>query len=250
MVVSTLSEEERVLSGVLRYVREAADADASLPGELKLSEWLDCTRLQVRVALGQLQREGIVKRRQGAPTTVDPIALKLSSRFEQRMEYGEILSRMGYTASLEILSTEIVDLPSDVEPLLSPLAQQKAIRIMLRWFADDRPAMVAEYILALPEGASLDPHQITPTDSVFVSAHKLWGEAVAWEVVTAGVSTLDQSWAELLDLPVNSASKTWEVVGVTLSGERVFHSYEHHHPNLVMYSFVRTIRAPWGGPLH
>ncbi|MEX1078147.1 MAG: GntR family transcriptional regulator [Homoserinimonas sp.] len=241
--MTTLSEEERILSGVLRHVREAATVShAPLPGELKLAEWLDCTRQQVRQALAQLERQGIVKRSQGAPTIVDPVALRLSARFDARVEYSEVLARMGYTPSVEVLAAEIIDMPEEVAPLLTPDAAAQAIRIVLRWYADGKPAMVAEYTLPLPEGDRAD---ITPTDSVFESARALWGEGVAWEIVTAGVSLLDENYAELLQLPQGSVAKTWEVIGVTLSGRRIFHSFEHHHPDLVMYTFVRTLRAPW-----
>lgn len=243
VLMSTLSEDERILSGVLRHVREAATVShAPLPGELKLAEWLGCTRQQVRQALAQLERQGIVKRSQGAPTTVDPVALRLSARFEARVEYSEVLARMGYTASVEVLAAEIIDLPAELAPLLTEDAADQAIRIALRWYADGTPAMVAEYTLPHPEGDRAD---ITPTDSIFESARTLWGEGVAWEIVTAGVGLLDEKYAELLRLPVGSAAKTWEVIGVTLSGRRIFHSLEHHHPDLVMYSFVRTLRAPW-----
>lgn len=196
----------------------------------------------MRQALGQLDRQGIVKRSQGAPTTVDPIALRLSARFDARVEYNEVLARMGYTASVEVLRAELVDMPAEVAPLLTSNAAATAIRIVLRWYADGVPAMIAEYTLPLPEGDRVD---IAPTDSVFESARKLWGEEVAWEVVTAGVSALTPEFAELLSLDVGSVAKTWEIVGVTLSGQRTFHAFEHHHPDLVMYSFVRTIRTPW-----
>lgn len=243
VLMTTLSEEERILSGVLRHVREAVTIHhAPLPGELKLAEALGCTRQQVRQALAQLERQGIVKRSQGAPTTVDPVALRLSARFDARVEYSEVLARMGYTASVEVLAAELIDMPPSIAPLLTPEAADTAIRIRLRWYADGQPAMVANYTLPQPVG---DRKIITPTDSVFESARALWGEAVAWEIVTAGVSLLDAEYADLLSLPVGTVAKTWEVIGVTLSGRRIFHSLEYHHPDLVMYSFVRTIKAPW-----
>lgn len=242
--MSILTEDERILSGVLRHVRESATVShAALPGELKLAEWLGCTRQQVRQALAQLERQGIVKRSQGAPTTVDPVALRLSARFEARVEYSEVLARMGYTPSVEVLSAQVVPMPEEIAPLLTSDASDSAILIALRWYADGQPAMVAEYTLPLPEG---DRPEITPTDSVFESAKALWGEGVAWEIVTAGVGLLDDHYGQLMHLQPGTVAKTWEVIGVTLSGRRIFHALEHHHPDLVMYTFVRGPKAAWG----
>jgi len=245
--MTSLTEEERILSGVLRHVREAAQVShATLPGELKLAKWLNCSRQQVRHALAQLEDQGIVKRSQGAATIVDPLALRLSARFESRVDYSEVLARMGYTPSVEVLEQELIPLPPDIATLLTPEASDTAVRVVRRWYADGQPAMVAEHTLPIPAGAE----PVFPTtNSVFEAAHSLWGDDVAWEVVTAGVSKLDQKHAELLALAPDSVAKTWEVVGVTLSGQRIFHSFEHHHPDLVMYSFIRSIRAPWDGPM-
>ncbi|QAV71065.1 GntR family transcriptional regulator [Salinibacterium sp. UTAS2018] len=243
IVTGSLTEDERILSGVLRHVREAArDSNFLLPGELKLAEWLNCSRPQVRVALAQLERQGIVIRSQGAATVVDPVALRLSARFEASVSYGEVLARMGYTPSVEILTAETIELPADLAPLLSPLSTTRAVKIVLRWYADDQAAMVAEYTIPLPAGEH-DP--INPTDPVYESAKNLWGEGIAWEIVTAGVALLDDNYADLLQLDKGTEAKMWETIGVTLSGERIFYALEHHHPTLVMYSFVRTMRAPW-----
>lgn len=243
IVTSTLTEDERILSGVLRHVREAArDSNFLLPGEIKLAERLNCSRPQVRTALAQLERQGIVIRSQGSATVVDPVALRLSARFEASVEYGEVLARMGYTPWVEVLTAETIELPADLAPLLSPESIDCAVRIVVRWYADGQAAMVAEYTIPLPAG---EHGGITATDPVYESAKNLWGEGIAWEIVTAGVALLDDKYSELLQLDEGTEAKKWETIGVTLSGQRIFYALEHHHPTLVMYSFVRTMRAPW-----
>ncbi|WP_324651041.1 GntR family transcriptional regulator [Georgenia sp. H159] len=237
-----ITEDERVLSGALRCIREAAEAGRPLLGELPLAERLGCSRQQVRRALAVLEQQGIVRRSQGAPTTVDPLALRLSSRFDARVEYSEVLARMGYAASAEVMSSGVGELDAKMATLLEMSAGTRCIRVRLRWFADHQPAMVGLYTLPLPVGHRGD---FSPTDSVFDSARDVWGEDIAWEVVTAGVSVLGPREAQWLDLTEGGAAKQWEVVGVTLSGRRILHSAELHHPDLLTYSFVRSIRPPW-----
>ncbi|MBW1638336.1 MULTISPECIES: GntR family transcriptional regulator [Microbacterium] len=238
-----LNDDERILSGVLRHVRESAEADAPLPGEHRLAELLGCTRQQIRHALTQLESQGIVIRRQGASTMVDPLALRLSARFDARVEYGDVLARMGYTPSVEVISASFEPMPEDIAPLLTPDVEPVTARIVLRWFADERPAMIGTYTVPFPAGT--ERPFIDPTRSVFEIANDLWSEAIAWEVVTAGVTALSEEQAPLLEQPVGGVAKMWQIVGVTLSGKRIYHAHEVHHPDLVTYSFVRTVKEPW-----
>lgn len=240
---SFLTDDERIINGVLRHVRESAETGESLPGEHKLAEALNCTRQQIRHALAELENQGIVVRRQGAATTVDPLALRLSARFDARVEYGDVLARMGYTPSVEVVSAAFVPLPADIAPLLSSDVEPVAARIVLRWFADDQPAMVGTYTIPMPAGT--ERPFIDPTKPIADITKELWSEAVAWEVVTAGVTALTREESVLLDQPENGVAKMWHIVGVTLSGTRIYHAHEVHHRDLVTYSFVRTVKEPW-----
>jgi DNA-binding GntR family transcriptional regulator len=239
------SEDERIRGGVLRFVREAVIAHQSLPGEVELAKRLECSRQQVRHALSSLERQGIVKRRQGAATVVDPVALRMSVRLEEQLEHSELLARMGYQSAVEVIESELVPLPDSVAPLLSSLAGPTAFRVVKRWTADGVPAMVAENHVALPLEV---PEGILGEESVFTLAERVWGESIVWEVATPGVTILDEHHAGLLGLPVGSAALTLEIIGTTVSGRRTFHAFETHNPAIVSYSFVRTVRPPWSNP--
>jgi DNA-binding GntR family transcriptional regulator len=236
------SEDDRIRGGVLRFVREAALAHESLPGEVELAKRLECTRQQVRHALSSLERQGIVKRRQGAATVVDPVALRMSVRLEEQLEHSELLARMGYQSAVEVIESELVAMPESIAPLLTSQAGPTAFRVVKRWTADGVPAMVAENHVAFPLDA---PDDIVGEESVFTLAERVWGESIVWEVATPGVTILDAERAELLGLPVGSAALTLEIIGTTVSGRRTFHAFETHNPAIVSYSFVRTVRPPW-----
>ncbi|MEA9985155.1 MULTISPECIES: GntR family transcriptional regulator [Subtercola] len=236
----TTDEEDRVRAGVLRYVREAAERHAPLPGEMELSVTLGCSRQQLRHSLLELERSGVLRRRQGAATTVDPMALRMSVRMEEQFEHAELLSRMGYTGTVEVVSTAIEALPKAIAALLETGVSTQCSFTVKRWFADGVPAMVAEDRLALPTGFD---GEVQP--SVFAAAAALWGEPVIWEIATPGVVALDARMSALLDLPLGSPVLTLEQIGVSASGRRLFHTLEYHRPGLVSYSLVRTVRPPW-----
>lgn len=239
------SEDDVIRGGVLRFVREAALQYQPLPGELELAKRLDCSRQQVRHALSDLERQGVVIRRQGAATTVDPLALRMTVRLEDQLEHSELLERMGYRPEVEILDSAFAPMEVGVSTVLTPEADGTAFRVTKRWLADGDSAMVAENTLAFPAGTH---PQLDAGHSIFALAEQVWGESIVWEVATPGVTILDERAAQLLQLPVGTAALTLEIIGVTASGRRVFHAAETHNPQIVTYSFVRTVSAPWLNP--
>jgi len=237
--------DDVIRGGVLRFVREAAFGFQPLPGELELAKRLDCSRQQVRHALADLERQGVVIRRQGAATIVDPLALRMSVRLEDQLDHSDLLARMGYRAEVEVIESSSRPPALGVSSLLTPEADPTTFHVVKRWFADDRAAMVAVNTLAVPSGSTV---VLDPERSIFALAEQVWGESVVWEVATPGVTTLDDNAAALMQLPIGTAALTLEIIGVTASGRRVFHAAETHNPQVVTYSFVRTVSAPWVNP--
>jgi GntR family transcriptional regulator len=236
----TTDEEDRIRHGLLRFVRDAVEQMAPLPGEMELIGRLDCSRQQLRHALAELERQGILHRRQGAATTVDPVALRMSVRLEEQFEHSELLSRMGYSTHVEVISTSNGPLPDNISVLLESGLGGNGAHSVKRWFADGVPAMVAEDTMVLPPGGRL-----SAGESVFTAVVQVWNESIIWEIATPGVVLLDERMADLLGMAVGSPAMTLELVGVSASGRRLFHSLEYHRPDLVKYSVVRTVRPPW-----
>ncbi|WP_172582868.1 GntR family transcriptional regulator [Subtercola boreus] len=236
----TTDDEDRIRSAVLRHVREAAENRRPLPGELELAATLGCSRQQLRHSLLELERSGILRRRQGAATTVDPVALRMSVRMEEQFEHAELLTRMGYTATVEVLSRSVGAIPVEVQALLESDPASLCLFTVKRWLADGVPAMVADDRLLLPPGMTQEPG-----GSVFSAAADVWGEPVIWEIATPGAAIVDERMSGLLALPLGSAVMTLEQIGVSASGRRLFHTVEYHRPGMVNHSLVRTVRPPW-----
>ncbi len=238
------AEDGRVRRGLLRRVREAAAEHRRLPGEFDLAAELGCSRVQLRQALADLDRMQVVRRRQGAATVVDQLGLRLSVRLEEQLEHTELLTRLGYEARVEVLGHQpLPRLTEHVADLLDVPPDTPAVRVLKRWVADDVPAMVAEDILLLPPGVA-----DVPDSSLFDAAARVWGEPVVWEVTTPGAAAADPRLAGLLSLPEQAPLLVFETVGMGTRGRRIFYALEHHRPDLVSYSVVRTVRPPWSSP--
>jgi len=237
-----ISPEQRIHDELLRYVREAAANRTALQGEFELIGRLGCTRQQLRNALAELERQGILRRRQGAATTVDPVALRMSVRLEDQFEHSELLARLGYRSEVEVMETEPEPLPAEIAAILDVEAGIPSVRTKKRWLADGQPVMLASGHVLMPDLETRVLH-----DSVFTAVSEVWGETLVWEVATPGAVVLDDALAADLRMPVGAAAMTLELIGVSARGRRLFYGFEHHHPDFVRYAFVRSVRPPWSG---
>ena len=233
----------RLVRGLLRSARRAAAAGEPLPGEHQLARELGSSRPAVRRGLARLEAQGVLLRRQGAATLVDPTALEMLVRLEDQVEHVEVLERLGYRAEVELLDSEEVPAPPALAAALGPRAGPRALRTLKRWRADGVAAMVAEDVLALPAGA--EPGAVAAGTSVFAAAEQLWGEPVVWEVAVPGAVVLDATTAPLMEQGVGAPCLTLRMTGVAVSGLRLFTALEHHRTDLATYALVRTVRPPW-----
>ncbi|NDK89804.1 GntR family transcriptional regulator [Gordonia desulfuricans] len=234
----------RITRELLRLARDASADRVPLAGEMDLVDRLHCTRQQLRKAMADLERQGLLRRRQGAATVVDPLALRMSVRLEEQFEHTELLERLGYEARVEIVAETWGSLPADVAALLDCDPGAPCVHTTKRWFADDLPVMIATGYLLVPDA---EPTRLD--DSVFTAVAQAWGESLVWEVATPGADVLDAESAALLDMSAGDPVMTLELIGVAASGRRLFYASELHRPDIVRYSLVRTVRPPWqAGP--
>lgn len=235
-------EVEVVRRGVLKLARQSADAQQSLPGEFELADRLFTTRPQIRRVLALLEQQGIVRRQQGAPTTVDPLALRMTIRLEEQVEHSDLLSRLGYEPSVEVLESGRTTFSAAILTNLTPGGATGGLRAVKLWRADGVPAMLAENYLVLPDAYA---GEVDPEASIFATAEAIWGEPIIWDVATPGVENLGDVAAARLELEPGRACLTMEILGVTRSGRRVFYAFERHHPEIVKYSLVRSLPSPF-----
>ena len=234
------AESRRVLARVMRFVRDAAAAHEPLLGEVELAERVGCTRKQVRDILAALEQQGIVHRRQGAATTVDPVAMRMGVRLEDQVQHEVLLSQLGYESTVEVLSRHDVPLPAAIAAMLMLPAGARATRVVKRWRADGAVAMVAHDLIPLPEGVGSE----SPGASVFETVQRLWGEPVVWQVATPSAELLDEEDAVHFERDPGVPVLTLDIIGIGQSGRRLFHAREVHDPATVSYSLMRSPLPP------
>ena len=121
--------------------RCVADCDGAtpLPGELDLARQYKVSRITMRKALDQLVQEGLVTRRRGAGTFVNPEVARQTQ--DQRRSAGllENIISSALDTSVRVISLEQVAPPPDVAAGLGLAAEERAVRAVRVRSVDDGP---------------------------------------------------------------------------------------------------------------
>lgn len=211
-----------------------------LPGEPTLASELGVSRPALREELARLESEGLLRRRQGAGTIVNPHAFEIRARFDQQVEFADVLRDAGYEATVDVLESGKVALSAaDAEVLCLP-AGVPALRTVKRWRADGRPAMVAVDVIPIAPGCDLE--RIDPATGLFQLVGLVRGTNVEWELAWPGAAMAPAAVRRWLQLAGKSAVLTLDLVGVSRRGERAYRAVEYQVPGIVRPGFVRSVR--------
>jgi len=227
-----------------RHVEDLAATGEQLPGEHALAEQFGTSRPAVREAIVALERDGLVRRRHGAGTFINPVGASLRHRFDEQVEYSETLERAGYQARLEVLEAGWIPLDTELAALLELPRGTMAYRTLKRWFADDRVAMVATDTIPFdPDRSNGQGRALTvdPSASLFRLVEDLTGDTVDWEIAYPSAANLRRDEARHLGCRAGAAAMVLELVGVGRKGQPRYHALELHRPGVVRFGLVRVV---------
>jgi len=103
MLKRSPSLTEQVKVALKQRIFNAEYDDGRIPAEQELAEELGVSRATIREALSRLENEGVIWRRQGSGTFVNPPGLQIKTRLEEIWSYEDVLRAHGFTPSTEVL---------------------------------------------------------------------------------------------------------------------------------------------------
>lgn len=221
------------LRGLLASI---AAADTTLPAEPALAASLGASRPALREALMRLEAEGLLSRRRGAGTTINRLGHSIPARFDQQVEFIDVIAATGRVPGIEVLEAGDVALSAESAARLGRAEGQLGFRTVKRWTADGEPVMVAVDEIPV-EGPG---HGADPADSLFTNAAALTGFPVEWEIARPGATVSAGAVARWLGAK-NRPLLTLDLLGVSRTGEPLYRAVEYHVPGAVGFGFVRTV---------
>ncbi len=122
-------------------------ANGRIPSETTLANNLGVSRTTIRDALGRLEQEHIVYRKQGAGTFINKASLQIKSKLDEIWSYEEMLRAHGYTPSVKILSADIEKADEETAVSLNLTPSDDVLVVKKLFMEDGEPAILTHNII-------------------------------------------------------------------------------------------------------
>lgn len=144
MIARNPSLTDQVKAHLKERILDGEYPEGRIPAESDLAVDLGVSRTTIRDALGRLEQEGAIYRRQGAGTFVNQPGLQIKSRLEEIWSYEKVLEEHGYTPSVRLLDVVTVAADDRVAADLG-IEPGEDLMVMEKLFLEDDIPVVLTY---------------------------------------------------------------------------------------------------------
>lgn len=149
MIKRSPSLTDQVRSNIKVRILANEFEDDRIPSETFLADELGVSRTTIRDALGRLEIEGVIYRKQGAGTFVNRPGLRIRSPLEEIWSYEALLEAHGYTPSIKVLSHELIQADEDMAAELNLTVGDQMLAIEKLFLEDQEPVILARNLIPL-----------------------------------------------------------------------------------------------------
>ena len=141
--IKSLSSE--VKTEIYNYIKKNFDGtNIKLPTEDEFSDILGVSRVTIRTALNELASDGIIFRKQGRGTFINPQAVTMKVQFNPVVLFKEMIMQSGYTPSVDILGYEEIRPDKETAGKLGINENDNIIMAKKVFYADKKPCVYCE----------------------------------------------------------------------------------------------------------
>lgn len=142
MITRNPSLTDQVKAHIKERIVNDGFEDGRIPPETELAADLGVSRTTIRDALGKLEHEGAIYRKQGAGTFVNEPGLQIKSRLEEIWSYEKVLEDHGYTPSVKVLTDATQPADAEIAAALGIEAGSPILAIEKVFLEDGEPAVL------------------------------------------------------------------------------------------------------------
>ncbi len=222
--------KERILEG--QFV------DGRMPSESDLATELGVSRATVRSALGRLENEGVIVRKQGAGTFVNETGLQVKTRLDEIWSYEAMMKAHGYEPATTILSvveeTASAEIAADLDlPTPAPI-----LTIHKLFTQDNTPAILT--INHIPRDLIIKTYDETILhEPVFVFLQENCQETLASYLSDIVPLTADGAIAQALAIAPGTPLISFEEIGYSDDNRPIIKSYSYFRDDLLRLRLIR-----------
>lgn len=155
--------------------------ETKLPREEELAQMFGVSRITIRSVLDDLSGEGIITRKHGKGTFVNPVSAGIRVSFNPVMHFSDMIRNSGYEPSVRIMECRTESASKEVAVALGIKEGQKVVVCVKAFFADEKLcSIVQDYVSSelLPDYQDMTSEDM---DSLFYYIYHKTGHMIQWD---------------------------------------------------------------------
>jgi DNA-binding GntR family transcriptional regulator len=196
-----------------------------IPTEEQLAEEFSIARTTVRRALGEMAQRGLLYRKPGKGTFVQPRQVPL--RLRRSVSFSSDMLNKGMVPGARLLSVRIIPADARLAEIMQVAVGADLIQIVRLRLADGRPVLINDVVLVAASCPGLESRpELREQSSLYQIITRDYGIDIAHMQGIIQPILADKHTAELLEIPPGSPIFRTEVTGVNHEGRAVIHAVD------------------------
>jgi len=233
----------RVKSYLQKYVVDMIPSgNTKLPPENDISASLGVSRVTVRRALGELEKEGVVIRIHGRGTFVNPEAVNIQANLMAGEEFSRLIRSCGYEPSFEVVSLRRETPDSEVTRALRLTGGCQVYRMEKLYRANGRPAIASIDYVSCETAGDAFTRESLENMTVFDFLRSCRGRLIVRDKITLESVTRSEAAAIAPRILGVESESVLLFRGINYDQENVpvLYSLEIFDTKVVKFSLMRT----------
>ncbi len=212
--------------------------DDRIPSETVLADELGVSRTTIRDALGRLEIEGVIYRKQGAGTFVNRPGLRIRSPLEEIWSYEALLEAHGYKPSIKILSVKTITAGEKAAAELD-LEDGEQLLVVEKLFLEDQEPVILARNLIPEKFLTMEYQEQDLRAPVFEFLENFGGQHLSYYLSELVPVTADEMLVDRLRLSGPAALLTLEEVGYNELNEPILKACSYFRDELLRLRLLR-----------
>lgn len=195
---------QKIITSLKKSIDDGEFADMRLPDERSLAEGYSVSRSSIKRALGLMADQGIIFKKRGSGTFVNPLYLKQGSSFNysgKNLGITDSFNSNGQKPSVKVLKFDVVHPNKDLQDNLFLKPAEFVYSFQRLRFLDDVPFMIETGYIPIKLAPELS-EQIA-SESIFNYVESELGKEVNKTYLNISAEPSDEEGRELLNLKAN-----------------------------------------------
>lgn len=216
-----------------------------LPSEEELAELVGVSRITIRSALNELQSEGLIFRKQGKGTFINPQALKIKVQLSPVLLFKDMIAKSGFTPSVKIMHISKINASDEIAKLLDLEPQSIVYLTKKMFYANNQPcAYCIDYFSEALVDKELTMDDLNSNrNSIFEYLYEHFNIDITWDkteiqtVTNLEVDELSNAF-ELGSRCINSFLLL-KSVNYTENSKAILYAEEYINTDFINFSMIR-----------